>query len=266
MKPSFVPNSHAVDQFKQKIGYDQRIGNIVNDKKLQLNWEPFIEQSHFGTEKTWQIVSVSQYQLNHSLAQLSVTLEQGENSLDVKVQLLSGVVNAEALEYAIESLGVTSAMSINMDVSPAGPGELTLYSSGLPGISGESTLCVFKNSIIRLNASEPGPDIQPILVDFIQSLSPGLIDTSQEPIPPIGLSANKNIIAGDTFFIDLKVSEGDEIKLLEASSNIEMLGQDDRRFTFKANASGEALVTFGVMNRNTLYTNAVQWSETIAAP
>lgn len=266
MKPIFVPNSQAVDVFKKKINYPKIITHISNDQKLLLNWEQYIRQSDFGTGQSWQPISVSQWQEHRSMATLSVLMTHEQKNLDIQVQLVSNKGNAEAVEFAIESLGVTSHTDIMMDLDINGPCDVTLYGEPLPGIAGGSALCVLKNSILRITASEPGPDIRSVLTHFVQPLKKGYVDTPQAPIVPINLSTIKAINVGDVFFLDANVTKDDKTSLIETSDNIENLAEDEHRFTFKAISSGQASITIGVMNTKTLYVNAAEWQGKIDAP
>jgi|GEM_PF-2714637 len=266
MKPNFVPNSQAVELFKQKINYSKIITNISNEQKLLLNWEQYIRQSDFGTGQQWQPMSISQWQENSAMGTLSVLMTHGQDNLDIQVQLVSNKDNTEAVEFAVESLGVTSHSTITMNLDSNGPCDLTLYADPLPGIAGGSALCVLKNAIIRITASDSGPDIRSVLTSFIHPLAKGFIHTAKVPVPTINLSAPTEIREGDLFSMNAKVSKNDKITFIDASDNIKSVTQDGHKFSLKAITSGLGVVRIGVMNTQTLYVNSAEWRGIIETP
>ena len=264
------PDTEMLGRFERRINYPAAIQHITNVNKVVMDWPQALKKITVSKESVWESYDNSIANLNVNHALIDGFIESGEQSIRIKIHVLTDVSNKAVVEEAMLLTTYTSMMDIEMEYLKDGPGDFYLYSEHLYyGATGDrSAICVFRNVIVEISTTEDETDVRPVVKYLVDLMSNALVEKKEVPRIKISMQYSaQEVQTGETFWVDITVPSMDnydiDFQYEPLPDGLEYVKNEGSRYYIKANRPGSYQFQMWILDKRTLLTENATFTVTV---
>jgi len=265
---NIFPDGGLLNRFKKRINYPAIVQHIKDNERVVMEWPRVLKKINISNASAWVSYNLNSNIQGKNYAEISDFFENRKKRIRIEIHVFTDFSNQAVIEEAVFLTSYTSMSDIKYEYSKNGPGDFYLYNAHfIEGAGDRTTVCVFKNIIIKISTEEGDTDVRSVAKFLVDLMSTALVGKNQVPeLNYKKLHSSRELKVSDTFWVDIEFPSTEDqnnysIKFDRDSlpDNLEYIKNDESKYYLKASQSGTYQFEMWVMDKRTLITNTASF-------